>query len=114
MHIRRFLHKLLPVAMHKKRVETLGLLYVVQVEKEHQWLPKLAPFLPLQIPEPYQTFYVDSIHRKLAVYPRGKYSHVQGYWVVGTHSPYSWDSRYYGQISEYQILFKLKPLLTWN
>ncbi|HEY5260427.1 MAG TPA: phosphotransferase, partial [Rhabdochlamydiaceae bacterium] len=26
--------------------------YASQVEKEHQWLPKLAPFLPLQIPVP--------------------------------------------------------------
>src|SRR5690349_11841367 len=26
--------------------------YASQVEKEHQWLPKLAPFLPVQIPEP--------------------------------------------------------------
>lgn len=25
---------------------------VAQVEKEHQWLPRLAPFLPLTIPEP--------------------------------------------------------------
>lgn len=26
--------------------------YALQVEKEHQWLPKLAPFLPLEIPTP--------------------------------------------------------------
>ncbi|HLF66504.1 MAG TPA: aminoglycoside phosphotransferase family protein [Gammaproteobacteria bacterium] len=26
--------------------------YALQVEKEHQWLPKLRPFLPLQIPVP--------------------------------------------------------------
>lgn len=26
--------------------------YVAQVEKEHAWLPKLAPYLPLSIPEP--------------------------------------------------------------
>ena len=26
--------------------------YVPQVEKEHQWLPRLAPLLPLEIPEP--------------------------------------------------------------
>ena len=26
--------------------------YALQVEKEHRWLPKLAPLLPLQIPEP--------------------------------------------------------------
>lgn len=26
--------------------------YALQVEKEHRWLPRLAPFLPLQIPVP--------------------------------------------------------------
>lgn len=26
--------------------------YASQVEKEHKWLPKLAPSLPLQIPKP--------------------------------------------------------------
>ena len=26
--------------------------YATQVEKEHEWLPKLAPLLPLSIPEP--------------------------------------------------------------
>src|SRR5580765_3868156 len=26
--------------------------YAVQVEKEHRWLPRLAPLLPLQIPTP--------------------------------------------------------------
>ncbi len=26
--------------------------YAAQVEKEHKWLPRLAPFLPLPIPEP--------------------------------------------------------------
>src|SRR5262245_5567345 len=26
--------------------------YAAQVEKEHHWLPCLAPWLPLQIPEP--------------------------------------------------------------
>lgn len=59
---------------------------------------------------PYQTFYLDSLRRNLAVYPRGKYSHVQGYWVIGTHSPYSWDSRYFGEIRVHQILYKLRPL----
>jgi len=42
---------------------------------------------------PYQTFYLDSNQRKLAVYPRGTY-HAQGYWPIGTHSTRSWDSRY--------------------
>jgi conjugative transfer signal peptidase TraF len=59
---------------------------------------------------PYQTRYTDSNNRKLAVYPRGTY-HAQGYWLIGTHSPHSWDSRYFGEVSASQILYKLKPLL---
>jgi len=62
---------------------------------------------------PYATFYRDSFHRKLAIYPRGKYSHVQGYWLIGTHSSYSWDSRYWGEVRTNQILYKLKPLWVW-
>lgn len=62
---------------------------------------------------PYQTFYTDSLHRKLPVYPRGKYLHIQGYWLIGTHSACSWDSRYWGEIQANKILYKLKPLLTW-
>ncbi len=62
---------------------------------------------------PYPTFHFDSLHRRSAIYPRGKYSHVQGYWLIGTHSPYSWDSRYWGEVMEDQILYKLKPLWIW-
>lgn len=62
---------------------------------------------------PYPTFHFDSLHRRLAVYPRGRYSHVPGYWVIGTHSPYSWDSRYWGEIRADQILYKLRPLWVW-
>ncbi len=52
---------------------------------------------------PYRTLYKDSNWQKLAVYPRGiYYSH--GYWVIGTHSLHSWDSRYFGEISQHQLL----------
>ncbi len=61
---------------------------------------------------PYPTFYVDSNHRKLAIYPRGTY-YSHGYWLIGTHSVRSWDSRYWGEISAHQVLYKLKPLLIW-
>jgi conjugative transfer signal peptidase TraF len=61
---------------------------------------------------PYQPRYTDSQHRKLAVYPRGTY-HAQGYWLVGTHSPHSWDSRYFGEVSTKQILYKLIRIILW-
>ena len=62
---------------------------------------------------PYKTFYVDSIGRKLDVYPRGNYFNTQGYWMIGTHALNSWDSRYWGVVNRTQILYKLKPLLVW-
>lgn len=58
----------------------------------------------------YRTLYADSLYRPLAVYPRGNYAPSQGYWLVGTHSVQSWDSRYYGAINRSQMLYKLKPL----
>lgn len=61
----------------------------------------------------YKTQYIDSIGRKLNVYPRGHYPHTNGYWVIGTNANNSWDSRYWGAITKDQILCKLKPLLTW-
>lgn len=60
----------------------------------------------------YPTFYADSNQRKLAVYPRGTYRS-NGYWLIGTHSIHSWDSRYFGAVSTKQILYKLKPLVLW-
>lgn len=59
---------------------------------------------------PYQTLYTDSHHRKLAIYPHRVY-HAQGYWLIGTHSLYSWDSRYFGEVSAKQILYKLRPII---
>ena len=62
---------------------------------------------------PYQTRYVDRSNRPLAVYPRGRYPSIRGYWLVGTHSPYSWDSRYWGEIRSEQLRYKLKPVWVW-
>lgn len=61
---------------------------------------------------PFKTFYVDSKNRKLIVYPRGKYLRTNGYWLVGTDSEKSWDSRYFGPVKKEQILFKLKAFWT--
>ena len=52
----------------------------------------------------------DGMGRMLSIYPRGTYSHTKGYWLVGTNSPNSWDSRYWGAIPKTQILYKLKPV----
>lgn len=46
---------------------------------------------------PYKTEYSDSLGRPLTVYPRGHYPHTKGYWLIGTHSPHSWGSRYWGR-----------------
>jgi conjugative transfer signal peptidase TraF len=59
---------------------------------------------------PYKTYYVDSHHRPLTVYPRGTY-HAQGYWLIGTADSHSWDSRYWGEVAQEQILYPLKPWL---
>jgi conjugative transfer signal peptidase TraF len=61
----------------------------------------------------YKTLYVDNVGRKLDVYPRGNHPKTKGYWVIGTHTANSWDSRYWGPISQNEILCKLSPLLTW-
>lgn len=62
----------------------------------------------------YKTQHIDSIGRKLNVYPRGYYPHTDGYWVIGISAINSWDSRYWGAITKNQILYKLIPLLTWK
>ena len=61
----------------------------------------------------FPTSHFDSLHRPLASYPRGKYLHTQGYWLIGANSQKSWDSRYFGPVSRGDILTKLKPLLVW-
>ncbi len=61
----------------------------------------------------YPTERQDSAGKKLAAYPRGKYLS-KGYWLIGTNSTQSWDSRYWGPVNKEQILFKLSPLLVWK
>jgi conjugative transfer signal peptidase TraF len=60
----------------------------------------------------YRTFYQDRHGKKLRVYPRGKFFS-DGYWLLGTHNRYSWDSRYWGPIPRELIIARLIPLLVW-
>lgn len=66
-----------------------------------------------QKPYFYKTHHYDSFKQPLVMYPRGVFKNTPGYWLAGNHNTYSWDSRYWGPISEKQILHKLKPLLIW-
>ncbi len=58
----------------------------------------------------YATRLKDSKNRLLSPYPRGNYTNTQSYWVIGTASLQSWDSRYFGPIAKNQMLEKIKPL----
>jgi conjugative transfer signal peptidase TraF len=62
----------------------------------------------------YPTQQYDSKHRLLPSWPRGNYQNTQGFWVIGTNSNKSWDSRYFGSINRSQIIFLLKPLCLWT
>jgi conjugative transfer signal peptidase TraF len=57
----------------------------------------------------YLTYYYDSKKRALNVYPRGEYN--QGYWLIGANDKHSWDSRYFGPVKKWQILFKLNRVI---
>ena len=61
----------------------------------------------------YKTLHEDSFNRPLMIYPRGIYKNTRGYWLIGVNDFRSWDSRYWGPISEKQIRHKLKPIVTW-
>jgi conjugative transfer signal peptidase TraF len=54
----------------------------------------------------------DSAGRILDIYPRGEYLDTKGYWLIGTNSQHSWDSRYWGSIDKAQIMSKLQPVIT--
>lgn len=56
----------------------------------------------------------DSKGNSLNSYPRGEYLNSNGYWLIGTGSQHSWDSRYWGPVTDEQILLKVKPLLVLN
>jgi conjugative transfer signal peptidase TraF len=57
----------------------------------------------------YTTHSQDSKKRPIPFYPRGVYL-TNGYWVIGTSSPKSWDSRYFGSLTDNAILWKMKPI----
>lgn len=61
----------------------------------------------------YETLRQDSEGHTLTAFPRGSYANTKGYWMIGTHSKNSWDSRYWGAVGKEQILYKLRPLITW-
>lgn len=60
----------------------------------------------------YQTYLKDRLGRPLDAITRGTYRS-NGYWLIGTHDPHSWDSRYWGEIQPNQIVAILKPAITW-
>jgi len=60
---------------------------------------------------PYKTLFMDSNGHNLAYYPRGTYFS-SGYWLIGSNSPKSWDSRYWGPINTHQVLYKVIPIFT--
>jgi conjugative transfer signal peptidase TraF len=63
---------------------------------------------------PFKTLSTDSSGRILNIYPRGKYFHLTGYWLIGTGSEKSWDSRYWGPVYANQILYKLTSISQKN
>lgn len=63
---------------------------------------------------PYKTLRTDSKDRPLIAYPAGVYTNTKNYWVIGTDSKRSWDSRYFGPIPQKSILWKIKPLLVYH
>jgi len=56
----------------------------------------------------------DHIHRPLEPWPYGTYKVEPGtMWVVSSFNSYSFDSRYYGPISDSTIRHHLRPLWTF-
>lgn len=62
----------------------------------------------------YKTLTKDSRERDLFIYPRGVYANTTDYWVIGTGSKQSWDSRYFGPILPESILYKIQPVFTYS
>jgi len=61
----------------------------------------------------YKTRYRDNVGRTLKVYPRNHYLYTKGYWLIGTNSSNSWDSRYWGPIANKQIISAITDLIVW-
>jgi conjugative transfer signal peptidase TraF len=57
----------------------------------------------------------DSHDRTLPYVPRGRYQVADGeFWLFATHSPESWDSRYFGPVRRAQILSTAHAVWTLN
>ncbi len=62
----------------------------------------------------YATMHHDRLGRNLKSFPRGTYFSKNEYWLIGTHDPHSWDSRYWGPVQHQQIITRLTPLFYWT
>lgn len=63
---------------------------------------------------PYVTFHTDTQGREISSIPRGNYSAIKRYFLIGTNAQNSWDSRYWGQVNQDQILYRLVPVWTFS
>lgn len=55
---------------------------------------------------------VQEVDRNNQPIPKIKYANkfkLKGYWVIGDNNPKSFDSRYFGEITNKQIVYKAKP-----
>lgn len=58
----------------------------------------------------YKTLKFDSKGKPLKIFPRGIYRNSAGYWLIGTNSSKSWDSRYWGSVNESQVIFEVNSI----
>ena len=57
----------------------------------------------------------DTLGRPLAHIPWGRYTLAPGEcWLMSTHIMNSWDSRYFGPVTQSHIISAAQPLLTWG
>jgi conjugative transfer signal peptidase TraF len=59
------------------------------------------------------TYNKDSAGNLMPIYPRGHYPNTTGYWLLGISDIRSWDSRYWGAISNNLIKNSLLPIFVW-
>lgn len=65
------------------------------------------------VSHPFKSWDKDSQGRPLKKFKQGNYFKTTGYWMIGTGSLHSWDSRYWGPIKKEQIFYRLKLVLAW-